>query len=145
MTSPSPTSISFNNSIDNVTTASYRIGYTMLCDTAVSTYNPALSSWTTFTPATCSYNRSLTTTASTTSPLSLTATAITTLSSQETPFSDVSTVTEFSSTMSTTTITSSLSTSSQTSNAPKEAFGFGMSGFTSLAWILYFSYKFLHR
>ncbi|TGO37014.1 hypothetical protein BHYA_0108g00100 [Botrytis hyacinthi] len=145
MTSPSPTSSSFDNSIDNVTTKSYRIGYTMLCDTAVSTYIPALSSWTTFTPATCSYNRSLTAAASTTSSLSVTATGITTPSPQETSFSDVSTVTEFSSTMSTTTITGSLSTSSQTSSAPQETFGFGMSGFTSLAWILYFSYKFLHR
>ncbi|TEY71229.1 hypothetical protein BOTCAL_0098g00180 [Botryotinia calthae] len=144
MASPSPTSSSSNNSIGNATTESYRIGYTMLCDTAVSTYIPALSSWTTFTPATCSYNRSLPA-ASTTPSLSITATEITTPSPQETPLSDVSTVTEFSSTMSTTTITGSLSTSSQTSNAPKETFGCGMSGFTSLAWILYFGYKSLHR
>lgn len=143
--SPSPTSSSFNNSIENVTSESYRIGYTMLCDTAVSTYIPALSSWTTFTPATCSYNRSLPAAASTTPSLSITATGITTPSPQETALGDVSTVTEFSSTMSTTTITGSLSTSSQTSNAPRETFGFGMSGLTSLAWIIYFGYKSLRR
>ncbi|KAJ8066476.1 hypothetical protein OCU04_005536 [Sclerotinia nivalis] len=146
-----PTSYSSHLPFENVTMESYNTGYTMLCtDSVVSTYISALNSWTTFTPATCSYNRSLTATTnpSPTLAITITSTEITTASPQETPLNDVSTVTEFSSTAITTTVTRSVSTSSQTSNAPKGTLEFGpssLSGVTGLGWILYFSYKLLHR
>lgn len=152
MSSSSPPTLpSSHLPFDNVTTQSYNTGYTMLCtDSVVSTYISALNSWATFTPATCSYNRSLTSTTnpSSTLAITITSTEITTASPQETPFNDVSTVTEFSSTAITTTVTRSVSTSSRTSSAAKEMLQFGpssLSGFTGLGWILYFSYKLLHR
>lgn len=121
-------------------------GNTIQCNFAMSTYNSKLNSWTTFTPATCSVNRSQTTSSSSTSTLPpITSTGIITSSLQETPSNDVSTVTEFSSTRITTTITGSLSTASQISNAPKETLGFELYGLAGLGWILYFSYKLIHR
>ncbi|KAG4028673.1 hypothetical protein MFRU_020g01120 [Monilinia fructicola] len=151
MSSSSPTSsTTYSPSLPtdnvNVTTESYYLGNTMLCQSAVSTYISAINSWRTFTPATCSYNNSLTSYHNLSSTLTIitpTAVVATTPLDGTPLITDVSTVTEFSSTRITTTVTGSLSTSSQASHAPQGVLGYGISSVAGLFWILYFSSQLL--